>query len=361
MACKWIGPGWYLPALSLGFGVVTVAFAFVQSMSAACGVRFLLGALEAGVLPGIAYYMSRWYRRSELVFRLCLYIVMGPFAGAFGGILASAILSLDNFGSTHRWEMIFAIEGKLKRSTFAGAAASNPTALGIITIVLSLIAFFTLTDRPETARWLTAEEKKLAVDRILSERVGVTELVDKLDGPKTWRGIFNPVVLATSMVLLLINITVQGLAFFCPTIIRSIFPDAPVVRQQLLTVPPYIFGSVVVLGICYASWRFDRRNIFMQVGTAIVIPAYIIFLATTNTTARYIATFLVAAGAFSFGALTQAQSSANVVSDTARSAAIGTTVMLGNVGGLISTVSELFLSKTKNDQLIRILVVVPAF
>lgn len=162
------------------------------------------------------------------------------------------------------------------------------------------------------------------------------------------------------MVLLLINITVQGLAFFCPTIIRSIFPDAPVVRQQLLTVPPYIFGSIVVLGICYASWRFDRRNIFMQVGTAIVIPAYIIFLATTNTTARYIATFLVAAGSFSFGALTQAQSSANVVSDTARSAAIGTTVMLGNVGGLISTVREVFRNKIKNDQLITFLVVVPA-
>lgn len=86
-------------------------------MSAACGVRFLLGALEAGVLPGVAYYMSRWYRRSELVFRLCLYIVMGPFAGAFGGILASAILSLDHFGGTQRWEMIFAIEGKLKTST----------------------------------------------------------------------------------------------------------------------------------------------------------------------------------------------------------------------------------------------------
>lgn len=51
-------------------------------------------------------------RRSELVFRLCLYIVMGPAAGAFGGVLASAILSLDHFGSTHRWEMIFAIEGQ---------------------------------------------------------------------------------------------------------------------------------------------------------------------------------------------------------------------------------------------------------
>jgi len=59
-----------------------------------------------------ANQISQCSRRSELVFRLCLYIVMGPFAGAFGGLLASAILTLDNFGSTKRWEMIFAIEGK---------------------------------------------------------------------------------------------------------------------------------------------------------------------------------------------------------------------------------------------------------
>ncbi|KAJ9663190.1 hypothetical protein H2198_000951 [Neophaeococcomyces mojaviensis] len=322
MACKLIGPGWYLPTLAVGFGIATVGFAFVRDIGAACGVRFLLGALEAGILPGVAYYMSRWYRRSELVFRLCLYIVMGPLAGAFGGLLASAILSLDHFGSTKRWEMIFAIEG-------------------IITIGLALISFFTLTDRPETANWLTAEEKQLAVNRVLSERVGSTELLDKVDSRKTLRGIFNPVVLSTAMVLLLINITVQGLAFFLPTIVRAIYPHKTLVQQQLLTVPPYIFGSVFVLCLCYTSWRMDRRNIFMTIGATVVIPGYIIFLATSNSTARYAATFIVAAGSFSFGALTQAQSSANVVSDTARSAAIGTTVMLGNVGGLVSTWSFL--------------------
>ena len=46
------------------------------------------------MLPGIAYYLSRWYRRGELAFRLSMYIVMAPLAGAFGGLLASAILSL---------------------------------------------------------------------------------------------------------------------------------------------------------------------------------------------------------------------------------------------------------------------------
>ena len=68
---------------------------------------------------------------------------------------------------------------------------------------------------------------------------------------------------------------------------------------------------------------------------------YIIFLATTNPQARYGATFLIAAGAFSFGALCNAQVSANVISDTARASAIGTNVMLGNIGGLISTWSFL--------------------
>ncbi|KAI9880736.1 MAG: hypothetical protein M1823_006709, partial [Watsoniomyces obsoletus] len=111
MACKWIGPGWFLPATTLGFGITTVAFAFVHDIHTACGVRFLLGIFEAPMLPGIAYYMPRWYRRSELVFRLALYVVMAPLAGAFGGLLASAILTLDSFGSTKRWEMIFAIEG----------------------------------------------------------------------------------------------------------------------------------------------------------------------------------------------------------------------------------------------------------
>lgn len=67
----------------------------------------------------------------ELAFRLGLYIVMAPLSGAASGLLASAILSLDQFGSTQRWQMIFAIEG-------------------VITIAFALIALLVMTDRPET-------------------------------------------------------------------------------------------------------------------------------------------------------------------------------------------------------------------
>jgi MFS family permease len=56
-------------------------------------------------MPGVAYYLSRWYRRSELAFRLGLYMTMAPLSGAFGGLLASGILKLSHFGSLRQWEM----------------------------------------------------------------------------------------------------------------------------------------------------------------------------------------------------------------------------------------------------------------
>lgn len=318
MACKWIGPGWFLPATTLGFGIMTVAFAFVHDIHTACGVRFLLGIFEAPMLPGIAYYLSRWYRRSELAFRLALYVVMAPLAGAFGGLLASAILTLESFGGRKSWEMIFAIEG-------------------IITIGLALIAFFTLTDRPETARWLTDDQKQLAIARLKSERVATTEVLDKLDKAKLLRGILNPVTLTTSWIFLLECITVQGLAFFAPTIIRTIYPTYPVVRQQLMTVPPYIVGAFFVITSAFLAWKTDRRNAIITYSAIPVMVGYIMFLASENAKVRYGAIFVIVAGCFNGGALCNAQVSANVVSDTARSSAIGTNVMFGNIGGLIAT------------------------
>ncbi|CAG8951871.1 hypothetical protein HYFRA_00005675 [Hymenoscyphus fraxineus] len=398
MACKWIGPGWYLPAISLGFGIISVCTAFVHNIHQISGVRFLLGVFEAGMLPGIAYYMSRWYTRRELAFRLSLYVgaqgflhmsiakveidhpssssilnkklranilqvVMAPLAGAFGGLLASGIFKLPHFGGLHTWRMLFAIEG-------------------IITTGLAVISFFTLTDRPATAKWLSQAEKEMAVARLKIERVGTTEVLDKFDKAKTLKGIFSPVTLATSFIFLLDNITVQGLAFFTPTIVRTIYPRETVVQQQLHTVPPYIVGGFFTLLFPFLSSKMDKRNIFLIVSAPLMIIGYIMFLASDAPMTRYGATckldcsftsipyfplhyipvilraslkhissftnpqtntpkVLIASGAYSFGAICNAQVSANVVSDTARSSAIGTVVMFGNIGGLISTWSFL--------------------
>ncbi|QPC80118.1 hypothetical protein HYE68_010870 [Fusarium pseudograminearum] len=303
LLCKYMGPGWFIPLTSLGFGLVSIFTAFVHNVPQICGVRFVLGIFEAGMLPGIAYYMSRWYRRSELTFRLSLYIVMAPLAGAFGGLLASAILKLPNFGRFKSWEMIFA----------------------------------TLTDRPDTARWLTEEERAMAINRIKAERLGTTEVLDKMDKAKIFAGIRSPLTLSTSIIFLLDNITVQGLAFFLPTIVRTIYPDRSTISQQIFTVPPYVVGAFFTVLIPALSYKMDRRQIYIILCAPLVMVGYAIFLGTNNGQARYGATFLVASSAFALAPLTNSHISANVLSDTARSAAIGTNVMFGNIGGLIAT------------------------
>lgn len=313
--CKAMGPDWFLPLSALLFGAASLATAFVTTVLQAMGVRFLLGVFEAGMMPGIAYYLSRWYRRAELAFRLSLYIVMAPLAGAFGGLLASAILSLDHLGRLRTWRMIFAVEG-------------------VITMGLGLAAFMVVTDRPATARWLTPSEKDLAIARVKSERIGATTVLDTLDKPKILRGILNSVTLGTSFIFLLNNVTVQSLAFFAPTIVRDIHSHAAPVQQQLYTVPPYVVGAAFTVLLPLISWRMDRRLIFI-LSTLLIMVGYCMFLGSHDKSVRYGATFLIASSAFAFGPLTNVHVSANVVSDTARSAAIATNVMLGNVGGLI--------------------------
>lgn len=211
------------------------------------------------------------------------------------------------------------------------------TCLGIATCLLGLVAFVTLTDRPESAIWLTPEEKRIAVARVQAERNGATLVLDRFNRKKAMLGVANPVVITTSVIFLLNSITVHGASFFLPTIVKTIFPDKTVQQQQLLSVPPYILGSICCLVMCYISWMIDNRGIFLIIASPLTVVGYAIFVATNNDTARYIAIFLPFFSIFSYGATTAAHCSANVVSDTSRSSAIGFNAMMGSIGGLIST------------------------
>lgn len=195
----------------------------------------------------------------------------------------------------------------------------------------------TLTDRPETARWLSEEQKQLAIDRVKAERLAQSALLDKIDATKLKRGFLNPVTLSTSFIFLLNNITVLGISFFLPTIIRTIYPGRTTIQQQLLTVPPYIVGAFFILVIPTLSWRYNHRQVFIAITGPTITIGYSMFLATANANVRYGAVFLCASTAFTLGAMCNAQVSANVISDSSRNIAIGTNAMFGYIGGLIAT------------------------
>jgi hypothetical protein len=194
-----------------------------------------------------------------------------------------------------------------------------------------------MTDRPESARWLTETQKTLAVERIKSERIGATAVLDNFSRKRFLSGILNPVIVATAVIYFLDTITVIGIAFFLPTIVSTIYPDKSVVHKQLLTVPPYVLGTIMCLIVSYWSRRIDKRAIFFVICAPISILAYAMFLGSADSTIRYAACFLPVCGIYAYGALTNSHASANVVSDTARSAAIAFNSTVGNLGALVST------------------------
>lgn len=87
----------------------------------------------------------------------------------------------------------------------------------------------------------------------------------------------------------------------------------------------------------YLSWKTRRRGLYMLLSVPPLVAGFSLYVATLNPHLRYTAAFLVALGCFNFGALCTAWSAANVTTDTARAASIGTTVFAGNCGGLIAT------------------------
>ena len=98
----------YLAFLVFFFGVVTIGTAFIQNFGGLVATRIMLGVSEGGLLPGIAYLLSRYYRRQELIFRIGFFLALSPsLSGAFGGLLATAFLKVPDAGPIYGWRKIF--------------------------------------------------------------------------------------------------------------------------------------------------------------------------------------------------------------------------------------------------------------
>ena len=117
MLLKKLKPHVWLSACMFLFGFVTIMQGLVKNYSGLLATRFFLGLAETGMFPGSFYLIGMWYKRSEAQRRYSFFFGSTSLAGAFGGLLASAIGKMDGMRSYHGWRWIFILEVNLEHST----------------------------------------------------------------------------------------------------------------------------------------------------------------------------------------------------------------------------------------------------
>ena len=127
-----------------------MAMGFVSSYQALVVLRFILGIFEAGVLPGMIYLTSMYYKRHEYQKRMSTLFCTTLVGGAFGGLLAYAIANLGGRNGFSAWRWIFIIEGA-------------------VTAFIAIISLFLIVDWPEQCKFLTPAEKEMIKKRLAAD------------------------------------------------------------------------------------------------------------------------------------------------------------------------------------------------
>jgi len=307
----------------MAWGIVGTCMGAVKSLGGLIACRMLLGACEGGMFGGIILYLSMFYKRHNLMFRLGIFYCAAPLSGAFGGLLATG-LSQINYHGYNGWPWIFFVE-----SAF--------------TILVAMAAFFFLPNTPGSARFLTQEEQWLAAHRLRVDLQGATSSDNVEEEKFSWSAvrfaILNVNTLLMSLGFFLILIPIYSYSLFLPSIIEGLgYSD---VTAQLFTVPPNFLAFLVVLASSFISDRIKMRGPLILVGFTIAAIGYIMQLASDEPGVKYGGTFFIAAGAFPCSPLILAWLSNNLAPHYTKATGLGFIVAVGNCGAFVATFTYL--------------------
>ncbi|KAI0123979.1 major facilitator superfamily domain-containing protein [Xylariales sp. AK1849] len=237
-----------MPALVLGWGIAQTAMAACHNYRGLLATRFFLGLFEAGCLPLFSVITSQWYRRSEQPLRMAAWYGMN---GA-GTIVASAL----SYGLGHihsealkSWQIIF---------LFAG----------LVTIVTVPFIYWKLDNDIPSARFLTSNEKRQAIERLRANKTGTGSREFKW--PHVVEIFLEPKSYLWIGMTLLLNVGAAIQNTFGPLILQGLGFDKYL--TSLLNMP---FGALQLIVIFLASWAAQTAKIKSAVLNVILIPVIV--------------------------------------------------------------------------------------
>ena len=204
---------------------------------------------------------------------------------------------------------------------------------GLLTIVVSCIAYFFIANYPATAKFITEKERAAIYTRLESNSDATRN-----EG-FTWANVLHafrdPKVWLYGLGFHTLSLPLYTLSLFLPTIITGLGYTAA--QAQLLTVPPYVAAFILTLSVAVASEKLKLRAPFIMGSSCLAIIGYIILLTSRKASVSYGGTILAASGIYPATAIVLSWPANNVSGQTKRATANAMQISIGNLGAVLGT------------------------
>ncbi len=231
LALERFGARKWIARIMFSWGLVSGAMVFVLGETSFYIVRVLLGAAEAGFFPGIIFYLTLWFPGVYRARIIGWFMVAIPLSTVFGAPVSGALLQLHGFAGLRGWQWLFVLEA-------------------VPALILAVVTWFYLTDRPADAKWLQSDEREW-LSRRLAEEQRQREAAHDIS---VWQALIDPKVLALALVYFGAVAANYGTAYFLPQIVKAF--GLSDLQTGFVSAIPYIIGSI---GMVWYGYRSDRR------------------------------------------------------------------------------------------------------
>ena len=323
MVERWSARRW-IARIMISWGLMTVLMAFIHTSGQFYVVRFLVGAAEAGFLPGVIVYLTHWFRYQDRAKAVAFFYAANPLSYVIGSPLAGLLLGFSWLG-LRGWRWLFIIEG-------------------IPAIVVGAITIWYLTDWPEQARWLPADEKSWITNELQREK----EAKNRHRSYRVWEALRHRDVILLTWCYFCAMTGSYGIAFWLPTILKRLSGKSDL-KVTLLAALPYVAAFITQQ---LNGWHSDRaRERRWHAAIPVFVCGVAIALAVVyraNLTMS-VGLFVLAGGSFyGFQPVFWAVPT-RFLSESAAAASIGLINSVGNLGGFVGPMVMGYLANRTNS------------
>lgn len=306
-----VGARVWLARIMITWGILATLMAFVFNETSLFSLRALIGVAEAGFFPGLVFYMMRWFPAEERAKAITVFMLGNPISVIIGAPLSTAVLHFaKHLGGLAGWQWLFIIEG-------------------VPAIIVGVMTLFWLTERPQEATWLEAEERQWLVDKIAEEtRVKET----RASSPTRVRDVFvHGPTWAFAFSKFCVLLAFFGITLWLPQIVKSI-GSLNTFQVGLASAVPYVFSAIASVLIGRHSDKTGERKWHIALPAFLGALGFVVASLATNPWMAMAAICVAATGLWVSNTVFWTLP-ASMLSGTTAAAGIAFINAFGNLGG----------------------------